>query len=71
MATWYRPPRSSHHLLYLFEELIDRIDIENSRDNYTTKLINICDVYNLSQFITDILHIFIEYIVLDFDGGEK
>ena len=64
MCTWYRPPSSSQELFTLFEEIIDEIDAENSElcllgdlsntpNSNTSELLNIFDIYNLSQTISE------------------
>ena len=68
-CTLYRPPSSSQHLFSLFEEIIDKIDAENSElyllgdlncnllsntpNSNTSELLNIFDIYNLSQTIAE------------------
>ena len=69
VGTWYRPPNSPRELLNLFEDTIDRIDAENSElyllgdlncnllaqnpDANTFDLLNILDIYDLTQLITE------------------
>ena len=69
VGTWYRPPNSSRELLRLFEETIERIDAEDSElyllgdincnllsqdfDTHTSDLVNILDIYDLTQLITE------------------
>ena len=69
VGTWYRPPSSALNLFSLFLEIIDKIDSENSElyllgdlncdllshspNVNTCELLDICDIYNLTQLITD------------------
>ncbi len=69
LGTWYRPPSSPGHSITLFEKIIDRIDAENSElfllgdlncnlfsnapNSNTSELLNIFEIYNLSQTITE------------------
>jgi hypothetical protein len=69
VGTWYRPPSSSQQLFTLFEEIIDKIDAENSElhllgdlncnllsntpNSNTSELLNIFDIYNLLQTIAE------------------
>ena len=69
VGTWYRPPNSSRELLNFFENTIESIDAENSElylvgdikcnllsqdyDTYTSDLVNIFDIYDLTQMITE------------------
>ena len=68
VSTWYRPPQSSPDLFSTFERIIDKIDAENlelylMRDlncnllsevvsNNSFHLLNIIDIYGLTQLIT-------------------
>ena len=69
VGTWYRPPNSSRDLMNLFENTIERIDAENCElylvgdincnllsqdyDTYTSDLVNIFEIYDLTQMITE------------------
>ena len=69
MSTWYRPPQSSPDLLAVFERVIDKIDAENlelyllgdlncdllpdSINTNSSHLLNIMDIYGLTQLITE------------------
>ena len=69
VGTSYRPPSSALNLFSLFHEIIDKIDSENSElyllgDLYcnllshspnvnTRELLDICDIFNLTQLITE------------------
>lgn len=69
VGTWYRPPSSSQQIFTLFEEIIDRVDSENSElyllgdlncnllsdtpNSNTSELLNIFETYNLSQTISE------------------
>jgi hypothetical protein len=69
VGTWYRPPSSSQQLFTLFEEIIDKIDFENSElyllgdlncnllsntpNSNTSDLLNIFNIYNLSQTMAE------------------
>ena len=64
VGTWYRPPSSALHLFPLFQEIIDKIDTENSElyllgdlncdllsqtpHANTLELLDIFDIYNLT-----------------------
>lgn len=68
VATWYRPPNSRANILEAFETLVSRIDCENKDiyilgdlncdmlvdipTGQTNTLRHICEVYQLSQIIT-------------------
>ena len=61
VSTWYRPPQSDTELFNLFEQIIDKIDAEDSEvylledlncnflpdatDCYSSRLLNIMDIY--------------------------
>ena len=67
--TWYRPSSSPQESITLFEEIIDKIDVENlelyllgdlncnllsnTPNSNTTDLLNVFDIYNLSQTISE------------------
>jgi hypothetical protein len=69
VGTWYRPPSFELHLFPLFQEIIDKIDTENSElylpgdlncdllsqtpHANTLELLDIFDIYNLKQHITE------------------
>ena len=69
MATWYRPPNSPAIAFTAFHDIIDKIDAENgelyllrdincdvsseSPNCNTTNLLNICNIFNLSQVISE------------------
>jgi hypothetical protein len=69
VGTWYRPPSSAQHLFPLFQDIIDKIDPENSElyllghlncdllsqtpHANTLELLDIFDIYNLTQHITE------------------
>ena len=69
MATWYRPPTSPAIAFTAFHDIIDKIDAENgelfllgdincdvsseSPDCNTINLLNICNIFNLSQVISE------------------
>ena len=69
LGTWYRAPSSFQQLFTLFEKIIDKIDAENSElyllgdlscnllsntpNSNTSELLNIFDIYNLSQTISE------------------
>ena len=69
VATWYRPPNSSAIAFTAFQNAIDKIDAENSEfyllgdincdvssespDCNTINLLNICNIFNLSQIISE------------------
>ena len=69
MATWYRPPNSPAIPFTAFHDIIDKIDAENgelyllgdincdisseSPDCNTTNLLNIRNMFNLSQVISE------------------
>ena len=69
VGTWYRPPNSPMELLNLFEDTIDSINAENfelyllgdlncnllaqNPDANTFDLLNILDIYDLTQLITE------------------
>ena len=69
MTTWYRPPQSSPDLFSTFERIIDKIDAENLElylmgdlncnllsevvSNNSSHLLNIIDIYGLTQLITE------------------
>ena len=68
VSTWYRPPQSSPDLFSTFERIIDKIDAENLElylmgdlncnllsevvSNNSSHLLNIIDIYGLTQLIT-------------------
>ena len=68
VPTWYRPPQSSPGLFETFERIIDKIDAENLElylmgdlncnllsevvSNNSSHLLNIIDIYGLTQLIT-------------------
>ena len=69
VSIWYRPPQSSLDLFSTFERIIDKIDAENLElylmgdlncnlltevvSNNSSHLLNIIDIYGLSQLITE------------------
>ena len=69
VGTWHRPPNSQRELLNLFKDSIERIDTENSElyllgdlncnllshdhDTNTSDLVDILDLYDLTQLITE------------------
>ena len=69
VSTWYRPPKSSPDSIGFFENLIGKIDAENvelyllgdlncnfpstTLDEVSTDLLNILDVYGLTQLIKE------------------
>ena len=69
VSTWYRPPQSSPDLFSTFERIIDKIDAENLElylmgdlncnllsevvSNNSSHLLNIIDIYGLTQLITE------------------
>ena len=69
MFTWYRPPQSSPDLFTAFERVIDKIEAENlelhllgdlncdllpdSVNSNSSYLLNIMDIYGLTQLITE------------------
>ena len=69
VSTWYRPPHSPPELFQKFETLIGKIDSENKEfyllgdlncnmlpgvlESSSNKLINIMDIFGLSQMITE------------------
>ena len=69
VGTWYRPPSSPPDLFSHFEVLMDKIDAENSEfhllgdincnmlsgspDSNTSELLNILDIYDFHQLITE------------------
>ena len=69
VSTWYRPPQSSADLFMVFERVIDKIDAENleiyllgdlncdllpdSVNTNSSHLLNIMDIYGLTQLITE------------------
>ena len=69
VSTWYRPPQSSPDLFSTFETIIDKIDAENLElylmgdlncnllsevvSNNSSHLLNIIDIYGLTQLITE------------------
>ena len=69
LSTWYRPPQSSPDLFSTFERIIDKIDAENLElylmgdlncnllsevvSNNSSHLLNIIDIYGLTQLITE------------------
>ena len=69
MSTWYRQPQSSPDLFTVFERVIDKIDAENlelyllgdlncdllpdSVNTNSSHLLNIMDIYGLTQLITE------------------
>ena len=69
MSTWYRPPQSSPDLFSTFESIIDKIDEGNLElylmddlncnllsdvvSNNSSHLLNIINIYGLSQLITE------------------
>ena len=69
VSTWYRPPQSSPDLFTVFERVIDKIDAENlklyllgdlncdllsdSVNTNSSHLLNIMDIYGLTQLITE------------------
>jgi exonuclease III len=69
VATWYRPPNSPAIAFTAFQNVIDKIDAENSEfyllgdincdvssespDCNTINLLNICNIFNLSQIISE------------------
>ena len=69
VATWYRPPNSPAIGFTAFRDIIDKIDAENgelyllgdinsdvsseSPDCNTTNFLNICNIFNLSQVISE------------------
>ena len=69
VPTWYRPPQSSPGLFATFERIIDKIDAENLElylmgdlncnllsevvSNNSSHLLNIIDIYGLTQLITE------------------
>ena len=69
VSTWYRPPQSSPDLFSTFERIFDNIDAENLElylmgvlncnslsevvNNNSSHLLNIIDIYGLTQLITE------------------
>ena len=69
VSTWYRPPQSSRELFTVFEKVVDKIDAENlelyllgdlncdllpdSVNINSSHLLNIMDIYGLTQLITE------------------
>ena len=69
VSTWYRPPQSPPDIFNSFEQLVGKIDAENSElyllgdlncnllpctsDHNSANLTNILDIYGLSQLITE------------------
>ena len=69
VSTWYRPPQSSPDLFSTFERIIDKIDAGNLElylmgdlncnllsevvSNNSSHLLNIIDIYGLTQLITE------------------
>ena len=69
VSTWYRPPQSSPDLFSTFERISDNIDAENLElylmgvsncnllsevvNNNSSHLLNIIDIYGLTQLITE------------------
>ena len=69
VSTWYRPPQSSPDLFSTFERIFDNIDAENLElylmgvlncnllsevvSNNSSHLLNIIDIYGLTQLITE------------------
>ena len=69
VSTWYRPPQSSPDLFSTFERVFDNIDAENLElylmgvlncnllsevvNNNSSHLLNIIDIYGLTQLITE------------------
>ena len=69
VSTWYRPPNSPPDLFDDFENLISKIDGSNRElylvgdmntnllpgvaDSNSSKLINVCEIFVLSQLITE------------------
>lgn len=67
VATWYRPPNSSHDLFQNFEQFLKQVDDENkeiiltgdfncnflerTRSQVTSKLLDIMDIFQLQQHI--------------------
>ena len=73
VSTWYRPPQSSPDLFSTFERIIDKIDAENLElylmgdlncnllsevvSNNSSHLLNIIDIYGLTQLITESIRV--------------
>ena len=69
VSTWYKPPNSLLDLFNDFENLIGKIDGSNrelylvgdmntnllpdAADSNSSKLINVCEIFGLSQLITE------------------
>ena len=69
VSTWYRPPQSPPDLFSTFERIFDNIDAENLElhltgvlncnllsevvNNNSSHLLNIIDIYGLTQLITE------------------
>ena len=69
VSTWYRPPQSSPDLFAVFERVVDKVDPENlelyllgdlncdllpdSVNANSSHLLNIMDIYGLTQLITE------------------
>ena len=69
VSTWYKPPNSSPDLFNDFEDLIGKIDGSNrelylvgdintnllpdAADSNSSKLINVCEIFGLSQLIAE------------------
>ena len=69
VSTWYRPPQSSPDLFAVFERVVDKVDAENlelyllgdlncdllpdSVNANSSHLLNIMDIYGLTQLITE------------------
>ena len=69
VSPWYRPPRSSPDLFAVFERVVDKVDAENlelyllgdlncdllpdSVNTNSSHLLNIMDIYGLTQLITE------------------